>query len=253
MIRAWGAVLVGMMMIGGAQAETITVFAASSLKGALDRAVVAWSTVTGNEAVVSYGSSGTLAKQIEAGAPADVFLSAASDWMDAVAPLMVPDSRVDLWGNGLSIIAHDMAAAPFVVDETMDLAQLLGGERLAIANVTSAPAGQYGMEALTNLGQWDKVEAQVVQTMDDAATVTLVETGAVAYGLVYTTDAVAAVVEGRGVKVSRLPEDSHKPIVYPGAVLTSSTKAAAAGFLKFLTTPAGTDPFAAQGFTILSR
>ncbi|MEO8244236.1 MAG: molybdate ABC transporter substrate-binding protein [bacterium] len=236
---------------GLAGAETVTVFAASSLKGALDPAAAEWAAASGNVAVMSYGSSGTLAKQIEAGAPADVFVSAAVDWMDAVDGLMLAGSRRDLLGNGLSIIAHDPQAARFVVGPDMDLAAVLGGGRLAMADVTSAPAGQYGKQALTALGQWQRVQPLVVQTADDAGTVALVVLGEVPYGLVYTTDAVAAAAKGQGVEVSRLPEDSHKPIVYPAAVVASSGKPAAAAFLTYLASPAARAIFAAQGFAIL--
>ncbi len=252
MLRVGIALVLG-LWAGMAGAETITVFAASSLKAALDPVAAAWKAETGNSAVMSYGSSGTLAKQIEAGAPADVFVSAAVNWMDAVDGLMVPGSRRDLFGNGLSIIAHDAGAVPFGVDGSMDLGARIGTDRLAIANVQSAPAGQYGKEALTALGQWEGVAPKLVQTADDAGTVALVSAGEVGFGLVYTTDAVAAEAEGRGVEVSRLPADSHRPIVYPGAVVAGSGKAEAGAFLDYLTGPAAREIFAAQGFVILSQ
>lgn len=231
-------------------AETVTVFAAASLKGPLDAAAEAWKAQTGNEAVISYGGSSALAKQIEAAAPADVFLSAAQNWMDKLGDekLIRPDSRRDLWGNALVLVAHDPAAKPVTLDKTTDLAGLLAGGKLAMATVDAVPAGQYGKEALTNLGLWAKVETSVVQAEDVKATLKLVTSGEAPYGVVYATDAKG---QKDATVVATFPEESHKPITYPGAVVAASTKPEAQGFLDFLRTPAASDLFAAAGFTVL--
>lgn len=233
-----------------AQAETITVFAAASLKGPLDAAAASWKEATGNEAVISYGGSSALAKQIEAAAPADVFLSAAENWMDKLSDekLITAASRHDFWGNALVLVGQP-GAKPVVLGKDTDLAGLLGDGKLAMALVDSVPAGQYGKEALTTLGLWDKAEPSVVQAEDVKATLKLVTSGEAPYGVVYATDAKAA-KDGVTV-VATFPADSHKPILYPGAVVAASTKPEAQAFLDFLKTPAASAPFAAQGFTVL--
>ena len=232
-----------------ADAGTVTVFAAASLKGPLDQAAAAWKTATGNDVVLSYGASSALAKQIEAGAPADVFLSAATNWMDKLDAdkLIMPDSRADLWGNALVLIAHDPHAKPVTLDAASDLAAMIGDGKLAMALVDSVPAGQYGKAALTKLGLWDKVSPLVVQTDDVKAALKLVASGNAGYGVVYATDARTAAVT----VVATFPADSHKPITYPGAVIAASTVPEAADFLAFLRTKPASDIFAGQGFVIL--
>jgi molybdate transport system substrate-binding protein len=249
------AAVVAIVLPTAVLAESIVVFAASSLKNALDPAMAEWSARTGNVAAISYGSSATLAKQIEQGAPADVFLSAAQNWMDELetSGQVAAGTRVDLWGNGLSVIAHDPMAIPFAMDQSTDLAGIVGDQKLAMGLVASVPVGQYGKEALVRLGQWERVKAQVVQTEDARATLGLVASGEAAYGIVYTTDAVAAEAAGQAIEVSRFPEDSHKPIVYPGALVAGSTKPEAADLLAFLHSGPARDIFAAQGFVILAK
>lgn len=238
-----------------AAADQIIVFAASSLKSALDPVVAAWSAETGNVAAVSYGSSSALAKQIEQGAPADVFISAAANWMDVLDKegLLKAGTRFDLWGNYLSIIAHDPMEIPFALDQSTDLAGLIGSEKLAMAFVDSVPAGQYGKEALINLGLWTSVEAQVVQTADVRAAVTLVASGEAAYGVVFTTDAIGAKSAGLAIEVARFPENSHAPIIYPGAVVLTASSASAQSLLDFLKGSPSDQIFSSQGFVILKR
>ena len=236
-----------------ALAEDVLVFAASSLKAALDPAAALWQGETGNKVVISYGGSSSLAKQIEQGAPADVFLSAAVNWMDALdkGGLLLAGSRIDLWGNSLSIVAHDPNAIAFAMDQSTDLAAIIGDEKLAMALVDAVPVGQYGKEALIRLGQWDAVSPQVVQTEDARATMALVASGEAGFGIVYATDALAAEASGQAIEVSRFPDDSHTAIVYPGAVVKGSDKPEAAAFLAFLHAPPASAVFAAQGFVVL--
>ena len=240
---------------GVALAGDIVVFAASSLKPALDPVAAEWTLRTGHVARISYGSSSSLAKQIEEGAPADVYLAAAVGWMDYLEEreLVVAGSRVSLWGNSLSLLAHDLTATPFAMTAGADLAGRLGGEKLAMATVASVPVGQYGKAALEALGQWAAVEGLVVQTQDARAVVALVATGEAGFGVVYATDARAAEAAGQGVEVARFPEGSHAPIVYPGAVVAVSGKVEADDFLAFLSGQAASDIFAAQGYVVLPR
>ena len=239
---------------GQVAAAEITVFAASSLKPALEEVAARWALHSGNTARLSFGSSAALAQQIEAGAPADLFVSAAENWMDYLQDRerIVSASRVDLWGNGLSLIAHDGAEMPFVLVAGGDLAGRIGGERLAMALVDSVPVGQYGKQALVGLGLWQAVLPQVVQTQDARATLALVASGEAAYGVVYTTDAQAAEAEGLAIEIGRFPETSHDPVRYPGAVIAGENEAVAQAFLDYLAGPDAALVFAAQGYEILT-
>lgn len=244
------AALLALCLPSLATAEEITVFAASSLKGALDQVAADWQTATGNTVVISYEGSPKLAKQIEEGAPADLFISASEKWMDTLSDekLIKADSRKDILGNTLILVAT-AGAAPVQIGQGFDLKGLLGEGKLSMGMVDSVPAGQYGKEALENLGVWGAVEANVVQSENVRAALALVATGEAAYGIVYGSDAVAA---GDTVTLAAtFPEDSHKPIVYPAAVLAASAKPAAQAFLDALSSDAAAAVFTAQGFTVL--
>lgn len=231
-------------------AAEVTVFAASSLKTALDEVAAAWRAETGNSAAISYAGSPALAKQIIAGAPAEVFVSASPEWMDSVAEagLLRPDSRVDLLGNQLVLIAHGPAASPIPLDASTDLAARLDGGKLSMAMVDSVPAGQYGREALTALGLWDSVKASVVQSENVRAALQFVALGEAPLGVVYLSDAIAD--QDAVSIVATFPETSHRPIIYPAALTTLASPEAAA-FLDFLSSPAAQALFVAQGFTVL--
>jgi molybdate transport system substrate-binding protein len=235
-----------------AMAGDITVFAAASLKTALDQAASDWQTKTGNKVTISYAGTPQLAQQIQNGAPADLFLSASKKWMDTLseAALIDPNSRVDLWGNTLVLVTGDAAAAPVTIDKTLDLSGLLKGGKLSMALIDSVPAGQYGKEALDKLGLWPSVEASVVQSENVRAALTLVAKGEAALGVVYGSDAVA---EPAVHVLGTFPEDSHKKIVYPGAVTANAADAKDAGdFLTYLAKEAG-PAFTAQGFTVVAK
>ena len=231
-------------------AADITVFAASSLKTALDLIAADWEKQTGNHVVISYDSSAKLAKQIEQGAPVDVFISASKQWMDALADanLIKPESRKVILGNTLILVAADPAAAPVTIAQGFDLAGLVGDSKLAMGLVESVPAGQYGKEALTNLGIWDAVAPKVVQTENVRAALKLVDSAEAAYGIVYASDAVG---DTQVAVVGTFPADSHKPIVYPAAITASSTLPEAQVFLDALSLDAASAIFAAQGFIVL--
>lgn len=231
-------------------AADITVFAASSLKTALDAIAADWEKQTGNHVVISYDSSAKLAKQIEQGAPTDVFISASTQWMDTLADanLIKPDSRKTILGNTLILVAADKAAPAVTIAQGFDLAALVGEGKLAMGMVDSVPAGQYGKEALTTLGAWDAVEPKVAQTENVRAALKLVESGEATYGIVYASDAVG---DDKVTVVGTFPQDSHTPIVYPAAVMVASTTREAQAFLDDLSSDAAAAVFTAQGFIVL--
>lgn len=247
------ALLASLVWPASASAEDITVFAAASLKNALDSIAADWQKQTGNKVVISYESTAKLAKQIEQGAPADLFISASKKWMDTLSDenLINKDSRKDILGNSLVLVASGKAAS-VEISKDLDLKALLGDSKLSMATVDSVPAGQYGKEALASLGLWSAVEANVAQSDNVRAALALVAAGEAPYGIVYASDAIADDEAGDKVTVvGTFPSDSHKPIVYPAAVLASSTKPAAQSFLEALSSDANAAVFTAQGFTVL--
>lgn len=235
---------------GLASAAEITVFAAASLKTALDAVAADWQKSTGNTVVISYESSAKLAKQIQEGAPADIFISASKQWMDVLADakLVKPESRKTLLGNTLVLVAAKKDAPKVKIAKGFDLAGLIGDSKLAMGLVDSVPAGQYGKEALTNLGLWGGVEPKVAQADNVRAALKLVATGEAAYGIVYASDAVS---DDTVAVAGTFPDDSHKPIVYPAAVTTASTAPEAQAFLDDLSSDAAATVFTAQGFIVL--
>ena len=238
-------ILLALVLAAPAAAGNVTVFAAASLKGAMDAIAVAWGEVSGGRATVAYAGSSVLARQIEAGAPADVFVSANVAWMDALEEhgLIAADTRVDLLGNALVLIAA--GGAPAI--ELRDLPEALGDERLAMALYDAVPAGIYGRTALTSLGLWNAVAGRVAQATNVRATLALVATGEAPYGVVYGTDAAA---EPRVRVVATFPPDSHPPITYPTAVTVEGDGPEARAFLDFLQGPEAGAAFRRHGFTL---
>lgn len=226
-------------------AEDVTVFAAASLKTALDEVAEAYTARTGSKVTLSFAGSSALARQIQRGAPADVFLSANADWMDVLSKdgALAEGSRRDLLGNTLVVVS----ARPGPVAElspSSDLRGWLGEGRLAMALVASVPAGQYGKAGLETLGLWDSVADRVAQADNVRAALALVSLGAAPLGVVYATDAAAA----PGVHVrATFPPESHPPIVYPVAGLLGR-EAQSAPFLAFLSGPEAQRIFGAHGF-----
>jgi molybdate transport system substrate-binding protein len=230
-----------------AQAEDTVVFAAASLKTALDAIASQWQEKTGDNLLISYAGSNALAKQILEGAPADIFLSAAPNWTEAVEQAGLVQERVDLLGNSLVLIGHG-AASPVVMDSKLDLAGLLDGGHLAMAMVDSVPAGQYGKAALQSLGLWDSVADHIAQTDNVRAALALVETGEAPLGVVYASDAMAS---DKVTVLASFPPDSHKPITYPAVLLTNAGDPADLAFFKALSALEASAIFAANGFTPL--
>lgn len=243
------AVAAGLASVPARAAEQVTIFAAASLKTALDPLAQSWSASSGNKAVVSYAGSSALARQIEAGAPADLFLSADLDWMTYLADrkLVRPDSVIRLLGNSIVIIAPADSAVVLDAKPGFDLAGALGDGRLAMADVAAVPAGKYGKAALEALGAWDSVAGHTAQAENVRAALALVALGEVPLGIVYLTDAAA---EPRVRVVATLPEDSHPPIIYPAA-LTPEAKPEAVDFLAYLQGEEASMGFEAQGFAVL--
>jgi molybdate transport system substrate-binding protein len=230
-----------------ASAAPPLVFAAASLQESMNAAADAWAAQRHERPVVSFAGSSVLARQIEAGAPADLFVSADEDWMNEVARkgLIVPGSRVAFLGNRLVLVAPaaDRRAVP--IRRGFPLAALLGGGRLAMADA-AVPAGRYGEQALDALGVWGAVGPKVARADNVRAALALVERGVARYGIVYATDAVAS----RAVRtVGVFPEGSHPPIVYPVAVMKAAPHPAEAeAFRRFLTSDAGKRIFRRYGF-----
>src|SRR6056297_4312418 len=196
---------------------------------------------TGHDLIVSLAGSSALARQIQQGAPADIFISANPDWMDAVEAegLVETGTRFDFLSNSIVLIAAGTDAQPAGIGPDMDLAGLLGDGRLAMALVDSVPAGIYGKAALENLGLWAGIEAQVAQADNVRAALAFVATGEAAYGIVYATDAVA---EDRVTVVGTF--DTDPPIVYPTAALAESDNPLRRTFLDYLRGPEAREAFA---------
>ena len=235
-----------------AQGRDVVVFAAASMKNALDEINAAWGRDGGKRATISYAASSALAKQIESGAPADLFASADLDWMDYAAGkgLIRPDTRVTLLGNRLVLVAPKDSTAAVSLAPGLDLAPTLSGGRLAMANVDAVPAGKYGKTALETLGAWEGVKGQVAQAENVRAALLLVSRGEAPLGIVYQTDAAS----DPGVRVvGTFPEGSHPPIVYPVAITKDSSHPDAAAFLAFLRSATARAAFERQGFTILDQ
>lgn len=223
------------------------VLAAASLQESLTAAADSWVAKKHARPTLSFAASSALARQIDAGAPADLFISADEPWMDDVARhgLIKPGTRVSFLANRLVLVAPAASARPVAIRPGFPLAKLLGDDKLAMAEPGSVPAGKYGKEALTRLGVWDAVARKVASGDSVRAALALVERGEAPYGIVYATDALAS----KGVKiVGVFPERSHAPITYPVALLTAATSADAEAFRRFLISGAGKAIFKKYGF-----
>jgi molybdate transport system substrate-binding protein len=242
----------GLVVAQPAQAETpVVVFAAASLKTALDETAVAFRAERGVEIKISYGGSLALARQLGQGAPADIFVSADEDSMDeaAKAKAIKPDSRIDLLGNRLVVVAARTSPLQTLPLTAADMTAALGAGKLATGEVNSVPVGKYAKEALTNLKIWEAIEPHLAMTDNVRAALAFVARGEAPLGIVYVTDAAA---EPAVKVVATFPDSSHKPIVYPAALTAVSVNPAAAKFFEFLRAPATRALFQRQGFKTLS-
>jgi len=221
------------------------------MKNALDDVDAAFTATTGIKVVTSYAASSALIKQIEQGAPADVFLSADLNWMDygAQRKVVKDDTRANLLGNRLALIApKDSKIGTVTIGQGFDIAALAGEGRIAVGDVRAVPAGLYAKAALEKLGAWAAAEPKLAMAENVRAALALVARGEAPLGIVYETDAKI----DPGVKIVGIfPEDSHPPIVYPVA-LTTTAKPEAAQYLAFLRAPAAHAIFERYGFTFLA-
>jgi molybdate transport system substrate-binding protein len=234
-----------------AAATELTVFAAASLKDALDALARQFDAATGNKTAVVYAASNALAKQIESGAPADVFISADLDWPDYMdtRALLRPGSRVNLVGNELVLIAPVASATTLHIAPNFALAAALAGGKLAMANPDSVPAGRYGKSALEALGVWHSVERDVVRADNVRVALAFVARGEAPLGIVYKSD---AIVDKSVRIVDTFPPDTHAPIVYPAAVVAASkSPATAQALLNFLHAEPARATWTKYGFSSL--
>jgi molybdate transport system substrate-binding protein len=233
------------------QDKTLTVFAAASMKNALDDANAAYTKVTGIKVVTSYAASSALAKQVDGGAPADVFMSADLKWMDYLDEMKAirPDTRINLLGNKLVLIApKDSRIGNVTIGQGFDLAKLASDGRIATGDVKAVPVGLYAKAALEKLGSWAAAEPKFAMTDNVRAALLLVSRGEAALGIVYETDAKI----DPGVKIiGAFPEGSHPPVIYPVAA-TATAKPEATGYLAFLRGQSARAIFERYGFTVLA-
>ncbi len=245
------AALLLLLPLSARAGDRLVIFAAASLKNALDNVSAAYTSETDGEVVVSYAGSSALARQIEQGAPADVFISADVDWMDYLSSrgLTKRGTELRLLGNSLVLIAPSASDAETTIEPGFDLAALIGGGRLAIANTDAVPAGKYAKAALEALGVWDTVKDRTAQAENVRAALALVSTGEAPLGIVYLTDAMA----DTDVRiVGRFPAETHPPIVYPAAVLSGSDNPASSDYLEFVGGDTARTLFEAQGFAVIA-
>ena len=234
-----------------AQAEDVVVFAAASLKDVLNAVGEGFCCDTGNCVTASYAASSTLARQVENGAPADLFISADPDWMDYLEQrnLIKPWSRIDLLSNKLVLIAPAIdRSIRLAIAPGFPLATALGDGRLAMADPASVPAGMYGKAALQYLGVWSAVANRVIPTKDVRAALLLVARSEATLGIVYATD--AAVDPGVRV-IGTLPQETHPRIIYPVALTSTSQNPDAAAFLVYLESKTAHAQFQKAGFGVL--
>ena len=252
LLAALAAAIVIVPHPAAAQQKSITVFAAASMKNALDDIDAAFTRQTGVTVVASYAASSALMKQIEQGAPADVYASADLKWMDygAQRGLIQNDTRINLLGNRLVLIApKDSRIGQVTIGPGFDLAALAGSGRIAVGDVRAVPAGLYAKAALETLGAWTAAEPKLAMTENVRAALALVARGETPLGIVYETD---AKIDPAVKIVGLFPENSHPPIVYPVA-LTANAKPDAAQYLAFLRTAAAKATFERLGFSVLIK
>jgi molybdate transport system substrate-binding protein len=235
-----------------AQDQKMLVFAAASVKDALDEINAAYGQAKGIEIVTSYAGSGALIKQIEQGAPAQVFISADLESMDygSQKKVIQDNSRVNLLGNKLVLIAAaDSKQGNVTIGKDSDIAKLAGNGRIATGDVKAVPVGRYAQAALEKLGQWKAAEPKLAQVENVRLAMSLVARGEAPLGIVYETD---ARVEPKVKVIGAFPADSHPPIIYPAA-LTVTAKPEAAAYLDFLQSPPARAIFEKRGFTFLGK
>ena len=251
-LRVAGPILAGLLAClwaGPAAAERVIVLAAASAAHVIDEVIGQFEAGPADRVVASYAGTSALARQIESGAPADIFLAANAAWMDHVEAqgLIEPGSRRPLAGNRLVFVTGNDDMEPFEPSPALDLGALLAGGRLAIGNPDHVPAGIYAREALEALGLWSGVRSRLAPAADVRAALALVARGEVPLGVVYATD-VARAPDVRA--IAAIPEALHTPIVYPVAVIAGRASPLVTRFFAYLTGPDGRAAFARAGFFV---
>ncbi len=252
------ATLLGMTFLAGLSAparagDNVTVFAAASLTNCLNDVGKLFTEKDKCAFTPSYLSSSTLAKQIENGAPANMFISADEKWMDYLAKkkLIVPSTRSDLLGNQLVLIAPVGSKINKVnITRGFNLSGLLAGGKLSVGDPAHVPAGIYSQQALEALGVWDSVKGSLARGSDVRLALVLVERGEAPLGIVYATD---AAITKKVKVVGVFPENTHPPIVYPAALVAGHETPAARSFLEFLKTPQARAIFEKYGFSVIMK
>lgn len=232
-----------------ADPDAVTVFAAASTTNAINDIGKVFEEKGLGKIVPSYASSSTLAKQIENGAPASVFISADEPWMNYLEErkMIEPGSRFDLLGNKLVLIAPaDSPINKVEIAAKFDLSKLVGNGKLATGDPDHVPVGKYAKAALEKLGVWSDIEGKLARAADVRGALTLVERGEASLGIVYSTD---AAITPKVKVVGVFPADSHPKIVYPAALMAGKASAPAKKFLEFLKTPESKGVFEKYGFT----
>lgn len=232
--------------------NAIVVYAAANLKNVIDEMMAAWRSRGGQPVVASYSHAPALAKQIEQGAPADIFVSADVDWMDYVDKLNLIDrkTRVDLVGNSLVLIAASDDPVRLELKPGVDLAGATGDGRIAVCTIASCPGGKYAKAALEGLGIWDAVRPKLVDQETIRVALAAVARGEAKFAIVYSTD---AAIEPKVRVVDRFPEGSHPPVVFPAAIVAGSKHPGATAFFDFLRSPDGAAVFEKYGFVVPKR
>lgn len=246
---AFGASAVGTASAGD-DTKPVTIFAAASTTNVVNALIAAFESSGGGRVRPVFASSSTLARQIEQGAPADLFLSANAAWMDYLDKrgLLVPGTRVDLFGNRLVLIVPAGKTAQIKIEPGFALADLIGADRLVLGDPAHVPAGIYAKGALETLGVWESVTGRLAYAPDVRAALAMVERGEAAAGIVYATD---AAISGNVVVAGIFPEESHPRIRYPIATVAGSRSPMAVAFMTFLSSPAARAIYRAQGFVEL--
>jgi molybdate transport system substrate-binding protein len=236
------------MLAGAAAAQAPVVFAAASMRNALDEAASLYATRTGVHVTIAYAGSSALARQIEAGAPADMFISADLDWMDYLDKkgLVQSSTRRNLLGNRLVLVAPVKQPQTLKIEPGFAIAKALGDGRIALADPNSVPAGKYAKAAFAKLGVWDQISGRVAAAANVRAALALVARGEAPLGAVYRTDARA---ESAVMVAGVFPDDTHPPIVYPVAALKDAKEGTLA-FVRFLTGTEAAAIFEKHGFTV---
>lgn len=245
-------IALSLLLAPAAAARDASVYAAASLRTALDQALAGYNERAGAQATAAYAASSALTRQIEAGAPADIFISADQEWMDYLekAGLIQPDTRRTFLGNQLALVVQRSQARRLTVDGNLDIVDLLAGNRLAVGDVNAVPAGRYAKAALSSLGLWDKVQDRLAPAENVRAALAMVARGEAGAGIVYATD---ARVEPGVAIVGIFPADSHPAIEYPIALVKGADATAAGPLLDYLLSEDGRRHFAIQGFPVLAR